>query len=215
MLQTVYNASFNRSLSRYGVKTAAPSAAAASLGQKAMGWGKGLLDGGINMAVGRMRNPAEGISHLVSGDAFRRGGAVREALWPTIHNAPHMLNGSLMPPDKLHQRAGKWLWRGLGVGLPAMAIGGAALGQGDPNEGTMTNVLSTAGREAGNLVGFGMGGMVGAHFGGGAGERLGRGVGHLLGSKPRPQLAQEQFAAQQAPLQEEIPYQPYGQVSSY
>lgn len=186
MLAHSHTVGFDAGLSRYGIKLAGAAtplleAGAKSFGQKAMGWGRSagnwLLDG----AVGKMRNPAEAAGHLMSGDAFRPGGAVREFMWPTIH-----------PEDKMFSRGGKWLWRGLGVGMPALHVGGALLGQGDPNQGWLSNVLGAAGSEAGAAIGFPMAGALGAPILGRAGGALGRGIGHALGSRPHPMMHPQQ-----------------------
>lgn len=54
----------------------------------------------------------------------------------------------------------------------------------DPNEGTLSNMLGTAGGLVGTAYGYPMLGMLGAPLLGRAGKALGHGVAHALGSTP-------------------------------
>jgi hypothetical protein len=67
----------------------------------------------------------------------------------------------------------------------------------NPDEGTLSNVLGTAGSIAGTAYGFPALGMLGGPMLGQLGSRVGHGVGHLLGSKPHaPELPQTQYPPQ-------------------
>lgn len=103
--------------------------------------------------------------------AFRPGGMLsnENILWPSTKGLSGM------------QKAMPWIQRAGTMAIPFQLMSGAHR---DPNEGTLSNVLGTAGSIAGTMYGMPALGMLGAPMLGNALSRVGRGVGHLLGSRP-------------------------------
>ena len=113
----------------------------------------------------RRKGLKEGLGGLFKKDQLLHHGNV---FWPTMPGHP----------------VKTWMGRAFGTILPGIGIAQALRGQGDPNEGTLSNVLSTAGQAAGYAYGAPVLGMLGAPFLASAGHRVGKSVGRILGSHP-------------------------------
>ena len=147
-------------LTQFGIKTAAPAPGSLVNGAK------GLLGGAKNFLFGQ-----PGKAFIEGPGAFRPGGMLshENIWWPKTQG----LTGA--------QKIMPWLQRAGTLAVPFQLMSGA---HSNPNEGTLSNVLGTAGSIAGTMYGMPALGMLGGSALGNIGSRVGRGVGHLLGSKP-------------------------------
>lgn len=146
-------------LSRYGVKSAAPS------------WLRTVGD--VAAKGGRFLFGHPDKLLLEGGKAFGPGGAfdAKNVFWPTVPGKPVQ----------------QWMGRAFGTILPAYGVLRAAKGiDGDPNEGRLSNALGALGGALGGAYGYSMGGIVGAPFIQRAGANVGKNLGRMLGSRPPP-----------------------------
>jgi hypothetical protein len=104
--------------------------------------------------------------------AFRPGGMLshENIWWPSTQG----LVGK--------QKVMPWLQRAGTMAIPFQLMSAA---HNDPHEGTLSNVLGTAGSIAGTMYGMPALGMLGAPVLSNIGSRIGHGIGHMLGSKPK------------------------------
>jgi len=164
------------------------AAAFERFGMKTAGVTDVLKDVGTNVMHTFTGDPAVRKS-LLQGTAFNRGAPLhwKNVIWPS--NGGHISN---------------WVGR-LGTILPAYGALQALEGKGgDPNEGRLTNALSSLGQAAGFAYGMPAVGMLGAPLAANLGSQIGRGVGRALGSHP-----------QHAPPPEAMPEQEMSGVPLY
>lgn len=130
---------------------------------------KDWVGGAKNFLVGQ-----PGRAFVEGANTFRPGGMLshENIWWPSTKG----LTGA--------QKVMPWLQRAGTMAVPFQLMSGA---HHNPNEGTLSNVLGTAGSIAGTMYGMPTLGMLGAPLLGNALSRVGRGVGHLLGSRPTEQ----------------------------
>lgn len=188
MLTQAYASGASDAYLRFGIKTAAPAPAAVEgLGAKAVNFAKDI--------PGHLWEGAKSVPRMMVGhpkklwternDLFSKGKVLNptDAFWPSVERgAPSAENpkGSIFP--KIMGWGGRLNTLGMGYGA-YKALRGQA---GDPNEGRLTNTLSSLGNAAGWGFGFPVGGMLGAPLLAQAGSSIGKGIGHLLGSRPKP-----------------------------
>ena len=122
--------------------------------------------------AGRMLIGHPGQAFVEGPRAFSPGGMLshENVWWPSTRGLTGM------------QKALPWIQRGTTMMIPLQLMQAAHR---DPREGTLSNVLGTAGSLAGMAYGFPALGALGAPILGGIGSRIGHGVGHLLGSRPK------------------------------
>lgn len=130
---------------------------------------KDMLGGAKNMLVGQ-----PGRAFIEGPKAFAPGGMLshENTWWPRTQG----LSGT--------QKIMPWLQR---AGTLAIPMQMASSAHRDPHEGTLSNMLGTAGQIAGFSYGMPALGMLGAPLLGEMGRNVGRGVGHVLGSQPKDQ----------------------------
>lgn len=109
---------------------------------------------------------------------------MKEGLKPFRSGGPLSLGNMFWPRSDMHP-VPKWLGRASTV-MAALPVLGALRGQGDPNEGRLSNALSIAGGTLGSIYGNTALGMFGAPIVGALGAGAGKMVGRLLGSRPTP-----------------------------
>jgi hypothetical protein len=128
---------------------------------------KEMLGGAKNILVGE-----PGKAFVQGPKAFAPGGMLhhQNIWWPSTQG----LTGK--------QKIMPWLQRAGTLAIPMQLMSAA---HSDPREGTLSNVLGTAGSIAGSMYGMPALGMLGAPLLGSVGSRIGRGIGHMLGSKPK------------------------------
>ncbi len=131
--------------------------------------------GGIGEWIGGAKNILIGQPGQVFKEgpaAFRPGGMLshQNIWWPSTQGL--VGRQKIMP----------WLQRAGTLAIPLQLMSAA---HSNPHEGTLSNVLGTAGSIAGTMYGMPALGMLGAPLLGSVGSRIGHGIGHLLGSKPK------------------------------
>lgn len=202
--------------SMYGVKLAFNLD---GLKAQALGLGK-------DMATQAIGSPGKAYQQYQAGTLFHPEEGMlhhSKTLWPPMHpslptpspgEAPHT------PWAQIKNRAsqaGVWANRLQNVGLPAYHAYKALQGEGDPNEGRLTNALSAVGQGLGNAYGLPIAGMLGAPYIGRAGAFVGKQLGRFLGSKPRyPSQEMPQYEEQQPmPQPQQRPPQQYNPRYNY
>lgn len=227
-INQAYLLGLSNAASMYGVKLAFFE----SLKADALGLGKDIATQAVGSPrkayeqyqAGTLFHPEEGMLHH------------SKVLWPSMP-APSPIPGPLPTPgpgeaphtpfaqfkNRASQvgthvknraaQAGVWAGRLQNVGLPAYHAYKALQGEGDPNEGRLTNALSAVGQGLGNAYGLPIAGMLGAPYIGRAGAFVGKQLGRFLGSKPRyPSQAMPQYEEQQQeppmPQQRQPQYNP-------
>jgi len=129
----------------------------------------GVARGAKEMLVGQ-----PGRAFVEGPGAFRPGGMLsrQSVWWPSTQGLRGM------------QKVMPWAQRAGTMMIPFQI---ASSMHGNPNDGTLANVLGTAGSIAGQMYGFPAGGLIGGTALGALGASAGRGIGHLLGSRaPQP-----------------------------
>jgi len=133
-----------------------------------------------------------------------------------IETGKQLLAGTAFKPEGIlnlrkNLLGGGWLNRIMGIGIPAYGAIQALRGQGDPNEGRLSNALGAIGSGLGFTLGFPAAGMLGVPYIAEAGHRLGKGLGHLLGSRPTPPPSPQMYQQQmyQQPASNDL-YNPIG-----
>ncbi len=170
MLRDAYTNGTKAAYNAFGIKEAGIGStllnAGKSLGGTASTIGKGVLRG----LIGQPKLLAK---QLREGTVLKPGGILHGQLWPDI-------GPNLNPMERLWNLGirGSTLYAGYNA-LDALRGSG-----GDPNEGRLTNALSSAGRSLGMTYGFPAGGLIGGSIGTTGGQYVGKQLGHLLGSKP-------------------------------
>lgn len=130
---------------------------------------KDWLSGAGNFLVGH-----PGRAFVEGPRAFSHGGLLshENIWWPKTQG----LSGS--------QKIMPWLQRAGTLAIPMQMMSAAHR---DPNEGSLSNMLGTAGSIAGYSYGMPALGLLGAPVLGEIGSSVGHGIGHLLGSHPKDQ----------------------------
>jgi hypothetical protein len=163
MLGDAYKAGSLAALERFGIKEA--------------GWAGDTAGFMRRQLVGE---PITAAKQLAAGTIGKPGGLLHGMLWPTVPKDNWF--GRKFPyvnPNKLFP----WMQRANTLFTGYQMMNDALGKSGDPNEGRLTNMLTTAGTGLGAAIGYPVGGMIGGGLLTSGGAWLGKHLGRALGSR--------------------------------